>query len=434
MSTLMLYRFSFKSLYPEAVLCVGKLVSILVVLLLTCFSLPLSSVASTDIQIQKVVKSLDTQDYQEAIELLHDLQGSLANPAQLDNLLAVAYMGRGYQLLASADLTASGEAFQEGRRYNDEDIRLWRGEAMVRFKQGRYSEAVSLLDQAIGVNSQNASLYHLLGQAYYADGRMPEAVDALTVAISLGGDDAINKFLQKVQREWQIEQEMEQESRGHFQLSFVDGKQVAELAPRILETLEDAYTELGSELAYFPDIKVPVLIYLRKDFSAVTNSPDWAGGVYDGKIRLPLGGMHQMTDQLAAVLYHEYMHVLVHFMTGRRAPVWLNEGLAEMAGRRLSSPPTHHLYQALQRADVLGWEALAKPFSTLPSDKVLLAYEQSYSLVNFMVDRYGWHKISELLESIGKQKPWQLAIADVYLDYGLDWPAILKEWQASLSL
>jgi len=419
--------------YLSPVLCFRKLFSVLLLLLLVSFSLPLSSSASTDDQIRKVVKFLDTQDYQEAIELLHDLQGSVANPGQLDNLLAVAYLGRGYQFLASADLTASGEAFQEGRRYNDEDIRLWQGEAMVRFKQGRYADAVSLLDQAIGVNSQNASIYHLLGQAYYADGRMAEAVDALTEAISLGGGDEVDRLLQKVQREWQVEQDMGQESRGHFQLSFVDGKHAAELAPRILETLEDAYTELGSELAYFPDIKIPVLLYLKKDFSAVTNSPDWAGGVYDGKIRLPLRGMHRMSDQLAAVLYHEYMHVLVHFMAGRRAPVWLNEGLAEMAGRRLYSPPIHHLQQSAQRQDVLGWDTLAKPFSSLPDDKVMLAYEQSYSLVSFMVDRYGWHKIPELLKSIGKRKPWKDAIADVYQDYGLDWPAILKEWQASMS-
>lgn len=417
----------------SAMLCLRKFLPILVLLLLVFFSIPLSSSASTDDHLQQVVKLLDTQDYLEAIELLHDLQGRVANPGQLDKLLAVAYLGRGYQLLASADLTASGESFQEGRRYNDEDIRLWQGEAMVRFKQGRYAEAVSLLDQAVGVNSQNASLYHLLGQAYYADGRMAEAVDALTEATSLGGGDEVVKLLHKVQREWQVEQEMGQESRGHFQLSFVDGKQVAELAPRILGTLEDAYTELGSELAYFPDIKVPVLLYLKRDFSAVTNSPDWAGGVYDGKIRLPLGGMHRMSDQLAAVLYHEYMHVLVHFMAGRRAPVWLNEGLAEMAGRRLYSPPTHHLKMAMQSDNLLGWDTLAKPFSSLPADKVLLAYEQSYSLVSFMVDRYGWHKIPELLKSIGKRKPWKNAIADVYQDYGLDWPAILKEWQASVS-
>lgn len=410
-----------------------KHVSMLVFLLIVIFTFPLQSAASTERQIDEAIELLQSQDYQQAIERLQELQESVLNPSQLDKLLAAAYLGRGYQLLTSADLTASGEAFQEGRRYNNEDVRLWQGEAMVRFKQGRYAEAASLLDQAVGVNPENAGLYHMLGQAYYADGRMAEAVDALTQAVSLGAGGKVDEFLQKVRREWQLEEDMEQENRGHFQLSFVDGKQAAELASKVLETLEDAYAELGSELAYFPDIKVPVLLYLKKDFSAVTNSPDWAGGVYDGKIRIPVGGMSRMSDQLAAVLYHEYMHVIVHFMAGRRAPVWLNEGLAELAGRKIYLPPTHHLQVAGQGNGVLDWETLSRPFSALPVDKVILAYEQSHSLVGFMVDHYGWHKMSQLLESIGKGLSWQDSVAIVYQDYGLDWPAILGEWQAGLS-
>ncbi len=416
----------------RAVLALSKnLLLTLLLFLLLASVLPLSGFAATKQQIQEAVELLESQDYQQALTLLHDLQGIALNPSQLDSLLAVAYLGRGYQLLATADLTASGEAFQEGRRFNDEDIRLWQGEAMVRINQGRYSEAASLLDQAIGVNPQSANLHSLLGQAYYAEGRMAEAVDALTRAISLGAEDEVGKLLQKVQAEWLLEQNMGQESRGHFQLSFVDGEQGDALAPRVLETLEDAYSELGSQLTYFPDIRVPVLLYQQKDFSAVTNSPDWAGGVYDGKIRLPLGGMYRMSDQLAAVLYHEYMHVLVHFMANRRAPVWLNEGLAEMAGRRLFSPPGFHLQLAGQDGELLDWDTLAKPFSNLPAEQVMLAYEQSHSLVSFMVNRYGWHKISELLASIGRQVPWREAVAAVYQDYGLDWPTILREWQAS---
>jgi tetratricopeptide (TPR) repeat protein len=401
-------------------------------LLSLLFSFPLSTSASTDVEIQKVFSLLNMQDYQKAIKLLQDLQGRFANPAELDNLLAVAYLGRGYQLLASDDLIASGEAFMEGRRYNDEDVRHWQGEAMVRMKQGRYAEAVSLLDQAVGIDSQSASVYRLLGQAYYADGRMAEAIDALTEATTLGGGEEVDKLLQKVRREWQLEQEMGIESRGHFQLSYVDSKQVAELAPVILEILEDAYTELGSELAYFPDIKVPVLLYQKQDFSTVTNSPDWAGGVYDGKIRLPLGGMTRMSDQFTAVLYHEYMHVLVHFMSNRHAPVWLNEGLAEIAGRRFYSPPSHHLQMSMQSDGPLDWVLLSKPFSRLTAEKVMLAYEQSYSLVSFMVDRYGWHKMSELLESFGRSHSWQEAIDVVYHDFGLKWTDIDREWRESL--
>jgi hypothetical protein len=50
-----------------------------------------------------------------------------------------------------------------------------------------------------------------------------------------------------------------------------------------------------------------------------------------------------------------------------------------------------------------------------------------------MVDQFGWHKMTELLQRLGKRQEWQTAIAEVYHDYGLDWPAIQTEWQASLS-
>lgn len=402
-------------------------------LLLMILLMPSTSSASTNQQAQEAISLLEQKEYVQALDLLHDLEVRILNPDQISHLFAVAYLGRGYQLLSSGDSTAAREAFLEGRRYNEEDVRLWQGEAMTWFQQGHYAEAASLLDQALGIAPQNVDLHHLLGKAYYADGRMAEALVALTTSSELGGGSDVNNLLEKVRREWQIEQEMGQETRGHFQLSFVDGDQLAGLATAVLETLEDAYVELGSDLNYYPDVRVPVLLYTRRDFSAVTSSPDWSGAVYDGKIRLPLGGMQQMTDQLAALLYHEYTHVLVHFMTNRHAPVWLNEGLAELTGRRMHSPPLVHLLRAVETTRLINWDDLAGPFTALVDGKVPLAYEQSYSLVYFMVDSFGWHKMTELLERLGKRQEWRAAIAAVYQDYGLNWPAILAEWQAALN-
>jgi len=403
--------------------------------LLLSLTLPLpgSSLATPAQDVQEAVNLLEQKDFSQAVDLLLEIQANIPNPDAVARLLAIAYLGRGHQLLAAGDFSAAREAFQEGRRYNEDDFRLWQGEALTSYRQGRYAEAASFVDQALGIAPQNADLYHLLGITYYADGRMAEALDALSRANELGGGAETLALLEKVRREWQLEEKMGQEVRGHFQLSFVDGDQTSGLATAILETLEDAYVELGSELAFYPDVKVPVLLYAHKDFAAVTNSPDWAGAAYDGKIRLPLGGLRRMNDQLAAVLYHEYAHVLVHFLSNRNAPVWLNEGLAEMAGRRRSSPPLQQLHTAHADNQLLGWDGLAKPFAGLPADKAQLAYEQSYSLVKYMVDTFGWYKIAELLQRLSKHLDWQAAVADVYSEFGLDWPAILKEWQAGLN-
>jgi tetratricopeptide (TPR) repeat protein len=414
---------------------IGRLLPLCVLCLVLLPAVPVlanNDRATPNPHVRQALDLMEQKDFARATQLLLEIRARSQNPEQIAKLLAFAYLGKGYQALSRADFPAAREAFQEGRRYNQDDVRFWQGEAMAWYKQGRYAESASLLEQAIGITPQNADIYHQLGQSYYAEGRMAEALDALARARDLGGGADVSELLAKVRHEWQVEQGMEQEVRGHFQLSFVDGDRAARLAPAILETLEDAYAELGAELSYYPEITVPVLLYNKQDFASVTNSPDWAGAVYDGKIRLPLGGVLEMTDQMTALLYHEYAHVLVHLMANRNAPVWLNEGLAEMAGRRFFSPPLRHLQQAVAENRLLDWDELARPFSGMSGDKVLLAYEQSYSLVDYLVDSFGWYKISELLERLGRHQAWQSAVADVYHEYGLDWPAILAEWGGGL--
>ena len=225
---------------------------IFMLLLLAVLIVPVTSNASTNQQVEESVRLIKQKEYAQALDLLHELETSLLNPEGISKLLAFAYLGRGYQQLSLNDFSAAREAFLEGRRYDQDDVRFWQGEAMTLFKQGQYQEAVSVLNQALGVAPQNADVYHLLGKSYYADGRMAEALDALTKSSELSDNFEIIKLQEKVRREWQIEQEMGQEVRGHFQLSFADGIQGDTLATTILETLEDAYSELGSDLAFYP--------------------------------------------------------------------------------------------------------------------------------------------------------------------------------------
>jgi tetratricopeptide (TPR) repeat protein len=389
----------------------------------------MASEATPSQDMQEAVTLMGHREFSHAVDVLLEIQERIPNPDILAKLLAFAYLGWGNQLLEAGDFSGSRNAFQKGRFYGEDEDLFWHGEAMSSYRLGQYPEAAFLLEQAIGIDPQNAEYYYLLGVTYYADGRMSEALDALTRANELRRSVNSLELLDKVRREWHLEQGMSQEVRGHFQLSFFSGVQSADLVAGILETLEEAYNDLGSKLAYYPAIRVPVLLYSHQEFAAVTNSPDWASAVYDGKIRLPLDGISKMNDHLAAVLYHEYVHALVQLMANQNAPVWLNEGLAELVGRTIFSPPLLYLQNATDVNLLIDWDSLAMPFSGMPGDKALLAYEQSYLLVEFMVDRFGWHKISELLERLGKYQEWKVAIADVYREYGLDWSSIVKEWQ-----
>lgn len=381
----------------------------------------------------EAVTQLNAHHYEQALELLRDAEFRTSDASKLKPLLAVAYLGRGYQLLRQAEFDEARELFVEGRSYAEEDVRFLKGEASSWARQGRYAEAASVLEEAVAMAPEQGDLSYRLGKAYYADGRMPEAIDILSIALELDPSDKIRQLLTKVQREWELEQGMGQEASGHFQLSFVEGERNAELAIEITEALEDVYAELGAELNFYPAVTVPVLLYTAKDFTDVTASPDWAGAVYDGKIRLPLRNVRHMTPRLKGLLYHEYAHVAVHYLANRRTPVWLNEGVAELAASQIRRPKLSALQTAVDEGALLSFEEeLAKSFSKLSSSKVPLAYQQSYSMVAFMVDRYGWHKLRELLQGLSGGAAWQEVIAETYQDYTLDWPAILREWQVSV--
>lgn len=79
----------------------------------------------------------------------------------------------------------------------------------------------------------------------------------------------------------------------------------------MLDALESAYNSVAADLGLFPTSRMPLLLYTRSDYSSVTAGPDWSCGLYDGKIRLPLGGVTKLTAQMRGIIFHEFTHVLI---------------------------------------------------------------------------------------------------------------------------
>lgn len=63
-------------------------------------------------------------------------------------------------------------------------------------------------------------------------------------------------------------------------------------------------------------------------------------GLYDGRIRVPLGRLRSLNPFAESLLTHELVHALIADASADRAPHWLQEGLAQLAepGRRDANP------------------------------------------------------------------------------------------------
>jgi hypothetical protein len=136
-----------------------------------------------------------------------------------------------------------------------------------------------------------------------------------------------------------------------------------------------------------------------------------------------------MNAQLRAVLYHEYVHVVVRYLTSGRCPVWLNEGLAEAAGRQHHDTPLDRLRRGMSMNELIPFERLESSFAALPSDHAELAYQQSYSLVRYMLDQYHWYKMAELLRALGEGKSIAGAVDQVLGEFAVDYAGLQAAWR-----
>mgnify|MGYP001158236914 CR=1 FL=1 len=126
---------------------------------------------------------------------------------------------------------------------------------------------------------------------------------------------------------------------------------------------------------------------------------------------------------------HEIMHILVGRATegSISLPLWLNEGLAEYANR--DKTVSYDLY--------LDWGIgtnQLKPLSqllTFPGDPklTLVAYGQSRSVVNYMIDNYGVEAMNSLLTNLSEGMTVNESILD---SYGLELDALDSQWRKSI--
>lgn len=340
---------------------------------------------------------------------------------------------------------AYGHHFFKQKRYEQADenfikaIELYSEEPAYALLRGicnyhlkKYDIARYELERARTLKGDSAEVLYFLGLVLYETENRTQAMELWESALKLSpGRKEIVELLAKSRKETAVESSMDRGHSSRFDLSYDPGVDTG-FALAILDVLESASNQVGAELGLFPEARVPVGIYKRGDFKTVTDSPDWAGGFYDGKIRLPFGNLKEITPIMRGVLYHEYTHVVIFELTRGNCPLWFNEGIAEMFGRMQYNRPMPEFGRAARRKTFADFRKLESGFNSLSTADAALAYQQSYALVNYMVTTYGWHRIKQILTALGKGMNFDEAVIASLNDYNLSYDGLVAEWRESV--
>ncbi len=297
--------------------------------------------------------------------------------------------------------------------------------ALAAYRDRKLDEAYRYAKEAVLQEPGHVDAHALLGELYYLKQDLQRAQECWERALRLAPSrQDIRERLEKLKGEIQVERNLARSDTHPFVVRFADGQVPVDLGA-LRQLLRDVHRQVGQQFEYFPDHSITVILYPEADFQKVKGLSHQVAGLYDGKIRLPMRHGRMSEKELARILWHEYAHALVHDLAKGACPLWLNEGIATAQEGRVAPVDLAAFRHAQRQGKVPSWDDLwsAQQYreETLP-----LYYQTSYLLVSYLVKRWSWRDLVQLLGRLGQGYPIADALRTVYRT---DPATLEQEWR-----
>jgi tetratricopeptide (TPR) repeat protein len=270
------------------------------------------------------------------------------------------------------------------------------------FFMEEYGPARSSLLEAIRWDPDDFQARKFLALTCYRLDQFDDSLKFAKEALALRKDPELREFHLRLLREMEAMKGYTDRKTPGFKIIFSQFEH-GDIRFRVTGILKEAFRQIGKKMNHYPDRAITVILYNEKGFFDITRAPEWAGGLYDGKIRIPIKGAGGREALLKRVLYHEYTHALIHDLTPR-CPLWLNEGLAEYFS-------SEHQKKVGQ---IIPLQLLEARFPGGDPRLVAAAYLESYSAVSYLISKFGFYRLKELLTETAKAKDFATAFETVF--------------------
>lgn len=355
---------------------------------------------------------------------LDALQAEILRPSGIDETALVAAEHRGPQFAAAANFLAARYEhehnhpepaltyLQRALQADPANAGLHAWNASLLADAGRLAEAVSESAQAVSRSADDVNILRVRGEVCYRAGQLDEAIAAFEDAQKLAPNNTVQQLLDKIRREARVERHFTEQSRGHFVLRYEDGQPSNALLEDIWRALEQDYDQLEAELGFAPHAAITVVLYNRQQFSTVTAAPEWASAINDGRLRIPLGELTEVTPALQRELRHELTHSFL-FDAAPRCPAWLQEGLAQTFEPRTLDAASPAALHAAFASGYVPLRQLEGSFQTMSAHDAVRAYLESLAAVEALRESGGMEQLRWLLRQLGEGQSSDAALAQI---------------------
>lgn len=238
----------------------------------------------------------------------------------------------------------------------------------------------------------------------YEEDALDEAVQELEQALELDAAHALRPrdALVRLLERWKCESEVERFALRHVAGSFcvkVPSKQWSARGESVLREVQRVAVGLETSFGPRPERVLYVVLLDEAGWKKLGRGPEWSGGVFDGRVRIPLQQVEAAGADLSRTLTHEMVHWFVRSLAPD-CPLWLNEGLAQHHESG-SGPPAADLTALKQKP----WRPLASlpgEWTKLESEEASALYRASHGFTSWLIAREGMPRVLGWLQVLGR--------------------------------
>jgi tetratricopeptide (TPR) repeat protein len=306
---------------------------------------------------------------------------------------------KGFQALQNGDTEKAASIFREALARRPRDPQMLFGAGVAAQLQGQEQNAIALLTQALQIEPRLTGAATILGELLYRRGDLDLAINMYERALPNAPASVTEGMRQRLEA-WREEASLPQNHDAikddRFTIGF-DGPMQQKLAAHATSVLDAAFWRIGKTLGAYPSAPINIVLYSERQFHDITGAPEWAGGGFDGQIRIPVRGAAQNLADFDRVLTHELTHAMLKSVAPRNLPAWLNEGLAMYCEGHDSALSERRLARARLFVPLA---ALQTSFTRLNALQAVIAYEESAFAARALLDRIGPSGLGQLLQDL----------------------------------
>lgn len=287
----------------------------------------------------------------------------------------------------------------------------------------RFTEAVEYARASIAADPEYWQGYTLLGSNLIRLGEEEEGKANLEIGFENDPFNVMTSNMLTVFDELETYETLESE---HFKVHMSE-RDARILWPYLEPLLEESWTTLTAKYDFEPEGPVLIEVFERSEDFAVRSVglPDIGPlvGICFGKV-ITLISPDTLNANWQEIVWHEFMHVITLQMTDNRMPRWLSEGISvweEKEGRPYwGRDQGLDLVRAEREGKLIPVADLNSGFSGARTNADLsFAYFQSYLVVDYITQQYGFEKLVELVHQYAFIKEDSARFREVF-DESLD--------------